>query len=123
MSLLFRKRKEPSSDRRRSLDSVAIVNNGVTVEPRDDGTTDVTVRLIRGKGFFARFQPAEIKRRFELDELGSFVIQQIDGRRPVIEIVDAFVQRFRTNRQQAELSVVAFLKMLTARRVISIAVR
>ena len=108
-------------DRRKSLEAIPVVNGGVKAT---DGPAGLVLKVIvlRGSGFLARFQPAVMERRVELDEIGSFVFRLIDGKRTALDIVGAFVGRYRTNRREAELSCVEFLKSLVRRHVISIAV-
>ena len=117
------RRKEPLIDRRRSLTGIPVVNNGVATTEVAPGRIDIVARRPRGKGFLARFQPAVLERTVKLDEMGTFVYRQIDGRRDVLAIIDIFMGRHRTNRREAELSVAAFLKSLAERRVISIVIK
>ena len=117
------KPKQPGIDRKRSLDGVPVVNPGVVVDDADPERLVVTVKLQRGRGLLARFQPPVMERRVRLDALGSFVFAQIDGVRPVRRILDMFEARYRVNRREAELSCVAFLKSLAGRQVISIIIK
>ena len=71
----------------------------------------------------ARFMPPILERTVKLDELGAFVFRLIDGQRTVLQIVEAFQQRYKANRREAELSTVEFLRSLAQRRVISIAIK
>ena len=70
----------------------------------------------------ARFLPPVVVRKFELDELGAFVVGQINGKKTVLELVDAFVDQYKISRREAELSVVAFLKSLIQRRIVSVTI-
>ena len=110
-------------DRRTSLEGIPFLNPGVAVSERDDGKLLVKTTIRRRSGFLARFLPESLTRQYKLDELGSFVIREIDGKKNTEEIIDDFVARFRTNRREAELSVVQFLKMLLERQVVSIAIK
>jgi len=76
----------------------------------------------RRSGLFARFLPPIVEKRVQLDELGSFVFDQIDGTRSVREILDAFVARYRNNRREAEYMVTTFLRQLTERRLITLVI-
>ena len=58
----------------------------------------------------------------ELDELGSFVVDLIDGKRNVLEIVEAFQEKYKTNRRETQVSVVTFLKTLAVRGVASVVI-
>lgn len=123
--MLFKKKptKQPQIDRRQSLAGIPIVNENVTIDDRDGDNVVVRVTLERGTGFLDRFKPPKLTSRVELDELGSFALGQIDGNKTVSEIIDAFVNRYRANRREMELSVVAFFKSLMERRVISIMIK
>jgi hypothetical protein len=110
-------------DRRRSLDSVPVLNPGVSVEPAGPGRVTLVVRRPRGRGLLARFQPPVIERRVKLDEVGTFVFGRIDGRRPARGIVEEFVRRYRVNRREAELSCAEFLKALMRRQAVAMVVR
>ena len=111
-------------DRRRSLESIPVLNPGVRLEPEEDGRLLVIVPVTRArKGWLTRFQPRVFERKLRLDELGAFVLRQIDGDRPVRAIVESFVKQYGTTRREAELSTAEFLKSLARRNVISIGVR
>ncbi|MBA4387228.1 MAG: hypothetical protein C0404_04560 [Verrucomicrobia bacterium] len=120
---MFFQKKEPVIDRRQALAGVPVVNSGVSSEKDAAGKMVVTVRTPRGSGWLARFQPPVIERKVRLDDLGGFVMDLVDGRRTVLAIIDRFQQEFRTNRRETELSVVAFVKSLVQRNVVSIQIR
>ena len=42
----------------------------------------------------------------------------INGKRTVLDLVNAFEERYRVNRREAELSVVSFMKMLMQKKII-----
>ncbi len=115
--------KTPAIDRRRSLDSIPVLNDGITSKLRPDGQYDLVIRIARRPGLFARFMPPVLEKRFSLDELGSFVFSQIDGRRTAARIMELFRERFKLNRRETEVSVAAFLRLLAERRIISIVVK
>lgn len=115
-------KKEPVVDRRMALAGVPVLCTGVSIAKDADGRTVVTVRTPRGNGWLARFQPPVLERKVRLDEPGCYVIGLIDGRRDVLSIISAFQERYRTNRRETELSVVAFIKSLVQRNVAVIAI-
>jgi hypothetical protein len=119
---MFLQKEEPIIDRRLALAGVPVLNDGISIEPSEAGKTLVTVRTPRGNGWLARFQPPVLERKVRLDDLGGFVLGLVDGRRDVISIINLFEKKFRTNRRETELSVVAFLKSLVQRNVVSIAI-
>lgn len=119
----WNQRKPVTIDRRRSLASIPIHNEGVFEKSRSAEELEIVVVIERGTGFLARFQPPLMERTLKLDELGIFVFDQIDGQRTTRAIIDAFVKRFKVNRREAELSCVKFLRSLTERHAISIAIK
>ncbi len=119
----FLRKPEPAIDRRRSLDGIPVVNGVARATLTEAGRVVVVLRHVRGKGLLSRLAPPVIERRFELDELGSFVFRLIDGQRTVAGIVEAFREQYRLNRREAELSTVSFLRMLAQRRVIAVVVK
>lgn len=123
---LFRsaaRKKPPTLDRETSLRAVPVLNPGVEIIDREDGGVCLRVRIPRqSTGWMARFLPPVFERNIQLDELGSFVVRQIDGRRTTRDIIDAFTAQYRLNRREAELSCTRFLRSLAERRAVSIAV-
>jgi hypothetical protein len=123
MSLFSAKPSPQPVDRRRSLQSIPALNPGIELEPQEDGRVLVTIPVSMRKGFLSRFLPRHFEKQVRLDSLGVFVLGQIDGKRTVADIVEAFVRRYRINRREAELSTAQFLKSLAQRNIISIGVR
>ena len=113
----------PVLDRRQALAGVPEFNSHVKCsENGGTGTLTLVVTMKRRADFLGKFQPKSWERNIELDELGSFVAGLIDGKRTALEIVEAFVTRFKINRREAELCTMQFLKSLIERNVISVAV-
>ena len=100
-----------------------MLNQGVTFSENDEGNIEILVRLRRGNGFLSRFQPAVMERKVKLDELGSFVFNQVDGNNTTLKIIECFIARYHTNRREAELSTVEFLKSLVKKGIISILIK
>ena len=124
MAFRSRSKTKPAPiDRERSLAAVPVLNGGVQVTEGRHGNVELVVRTPRGSSFFARFQPPVMQKVCRLDELGSFVFRQVDGRRSVLDIVTQFREHYRANRREAELSTVAFLRSLAQRRILSIVIR
>jgi hypothetical protein len=61
------------------------------------------------------------EKSFELDDLGTWVWRQMNGRQTVEGLIEAFAGHFRVNLREAEVAVVAFLKTLTQRNLIGLA--
>jgi len=120
---IFTKKKPKEVNRRESLAGIPIRNESLTVLEKDDGSGSVVkISVPRGVHFLDRFRPAVMEKRFELDELGTYVLGLIDDKKSARELVDAFASHHGVNRREAELSVVSFLKMLMQRQVVSIVV-
>lgn len=116
-------RESQGIDRRRSLASVPVLHDNVLVEEDADKNLVLKVRFERGTGFLARFRPPVSVRRYELDQFGSFVVQQMKSERTVMDVVVAFEARFKMCHREAELGVVAFLKMLMKRHLVSMVLK
>ncbi len=110
-------------DRARSLDSVPVINQGVEIERDKVGNMIIRVKVQRGTNFLSRFQPPVMIKTVKLDEIGSFVLDQVDGKATVLKILENFIARFRTNRRETELSTVDFFKSLMQKGIISMAVK
>jgi len=110
-------------DRRQSLKGVPVLNERVEIDTSDDAKWVLTVTIPRKRGLMSRFLPPNLMKRFELDELGTDVLRQIDGRHTVQDIVVSFREKYKVNRREAELSVAEFMKTLIRRQVIAIAVK
>jgi len=119
---LFKFRKQNSIDRRAAISGIPILNPSAKIEESRDGGVKVKLTMKRGNGFFERIRPPFIEHSYELDEFGKFVIGEVDGKRSVLDIINSFEKRFPMSRREAELSVVAFFKLLMERHVVSVAV-
>ncbi|MDO9542255.1 MAG: PqqD family protein [Kiritimatiellia bacterium] len=117
--------RQPQSqiDRRQSLDGIPVLNEQISCENDNTGRLVINIKLKRGHGFLARFQPPVLERNLKLDEIGGFVFKLIDNQRSTLEIVNMFLSKYRVNRREATLSVVDFLKSLVKRGVVSIVIR
>jgi hypothetical protein len=102
---------------------VPVINSGVEVRYNDQGNAVLLLKVKRGSGFLSRFQPPVLEKRVKLDRLGTFVLKQIDGKTSTKQIIEQFIKIYRTNRREAYLSTVSFLKSLAGRGAISILVK
>ncbi|MFH1732398.1 MAG: PqqD family protein [Planctomycetota bacterium] len=119
---LLRKREKNSVDRRRSLAGVPVFHDNVEIIGGDEGNITLKVQVRRGYGFLERFRPPVTERKYELDEFGTFVVRQVRKRKNVLAIIRAFERRFGMSHRESELGVVAFVKMLMKRNVLSVVV-
>lgn len=125
MSIFNFTNKQPQAqiDRRQSLTGIPVLNEQVSFKNDKTGRLVINIRLKRGKGLLARFQPPVLEHNVRLDEIGGFVFQLIDNQRSTLEIINMFLAKYSVNRREATLSVVNFLKSLVKRGVISIVIR
>jgi hypothetical protein len=103
-----------------------VKNVGVEVQEMESGdlilTYPVVVRpwLDRLMGRLGRKSTEPLRRKVQLDALGTQVWGWIDGVRTVGEIVAAFGEAHKLPRREAELSVTAFVRMLGKRGLIGL---
>ena len=102
---------------------IAATHDMKMLDASDDGRTVVCVPVQRRKGFWGRFQMPVSTHRIRLDEIGAFVVSQINGERTVQELIDAFAGKYRVGGREAKLCMADFLKSLAGRNVISIGIK
>ena len=90
-------------------------NGAIRWEERD-GKVIITIARTDWLARFLRWLTARpLKRRIELDEIGSLVWKLCDGRHTVGEIAEELVQRYRLMRREALASLAEFLTQLRRR--------
>lgn len=104
------------------MSGVPVLNEGVDLRREESGKMILRVRLLPEVGWMDRFRPRVDTRRYELDDFGSFVVARINGNHTVLEIINGFQEAFGMSRRESELGVVAFIKMLMKRRLLSVGV-
>lgn len=113
-------------DRGVALACRPVKNLGVEAQRMESGdlilTYPVVVRpwLDRLLGRLGRKSPQPLRRKVQLDALGTQVWGWIDGVRTVGEIVAAFGEAHKLPQREAELSVTAFVRMLGKRGLIGL---
>ena len=120
---LLKKREKNTVDRRQSLAGVPVLHDNVEVVEGENGVATLKLKIRRGRNFLDRFRPAVMERKYELDEFGTFVVSQIQKRKDVLNIIRAFERRFGMSHRESELGVVAFVKTLMKRDVLSVVVK
>src|SRR4051812_25397428 len=66
--------------------------------------------------------PKGMSKTFELDELGKFVWDACDGKSSVRQVIRKLARRYNLNQREAEVATVAFLKTLTSKGLVAMAV-
>ncbi|MBM4149493.1 MAG: PqqD family protein [Lentisphaerae bacterium] len=118
----FWRREKGNIDRRESLNGVPILNDAVELRPDGAGKMMLRVTFPPQATWMDRFRPRVDTRRYELDDFGGFVVKQMNGTRTVLEIINRFQKEFGMSRRESELGVVAFIKMLMKRRLLSVVI-
>ncbi len=120
---LFRK-KQPALTREQSLASMPIRNPNLKYDREEDGT--VRIIIPRKETWWVKalsymfYIPK--RRRIALDELGTFVWDLCDGETTVRALIDKFARKYKLNRKEAEVSMVAYLRQLAKKGLIGIQV-
>ena len=113
---IFRRRRRPT---REEIRRAVPIRNSAALE--EGGI--VQVPLSERSGFFgwlARKSKASNRLEIELDEIGLFVWEKIDGRRSVAGIADALSKEYKLNKHDAEASLLEFIDRLRQRGLISL---
>ena len=115
---MAQKGKDKPLSREASLDSIPLRNPGIKADRNEDGT--VLLRLPPSPNWWARMvmkllRVGDVERNVSLDELGSFVWDECDGKTTVRDLIRRFAERFKLNRKEAEVSIAQFLRMLAKR--------
>lgn len=122
-----RKRQEPLEDtpgRARSLAMRPARNRLVREEPMEGGVVRLTY-LSAYKPWFAgiarrlgMWDGRPLERKLDLDELGTFCWNLIDGDRSAAAMAAVLAERYALPAREAEMAVAAFLRELGRRGII-----
>lgn len=121
MIVMFRPTKPSPRPQRTQLLSAVVVRNELV---REHALAD-RVRLIapvERTGLGRVFGGGAVEKRFDLDALGTWVWQHVDGVQTVEALIEAFAAGQRVNLREAEVAVTAFLKMLVKRGLVALVV-
>jgi hypothetical protein len=91
-------------------------------QPRDDGGLLVTVALRRPRWQRWLGGSDAFEKTYGLDAVGRWVYEHCDGRRTVRGIARGFARDHQVTLAEAEIAVTTFLKTLTAKGVVEMAV-
>jgi len=119
----LRQGNRPKLTREQSLASLPVKN--AAIEEFIDDAGMVTLRIPRRKawwisvmGFFFYMPEA---RTIALDEIGSFVWKLCDGKHTVRDLIAEVSSKYQITKKEAEVSLVAYLRMLGKKRLVAIA--
>lgn len=118
--------RKPTLPRGETLALRPVRNGVVTWEPMpdaEDGPGDgirltVPRRQDRLGRLLGRVFPVPGHKTIELDEFGAEVWQMCDGTHSIGHLVTHTCQKYKLNKRQGEVSVLAFMKMLSQRRLV-----
>lgn len=131
-SVPFLNRRRPSLPREEMLTLRPVRNPVVTWETpapdeadeRPAGVVLFVPRREDGWGqWLARWLQVPSGKKIELDEFGGEVWEMCDGSHTVDQLVRHTGEKYKLNRRQSEISVVAFMRMLAQRRLIGFATK
>jgi hypothetical protein len=109
-------KRQPDPPRvREALLRAIPMKNELVLESRAGEGLRLTGRV---RGGWRQVFGAGAEKSFELDELGTFVWEGINGRRTVEEAIRRFAEVKRVNLREAEVAVLAFLQTLVKRGLI-----
>lgn len=115
-----------SLNRTQALECVPTQNNTIQWQQLDSGEILFTYPLPLNPFFkalhrrFGRSQEDSPIKKLQLDQMGSFVWLQIDGKKTVRKIIRHFAEEYKVTGQEAEHAVTAFLKTLGQRGFIAL---
>jgi hypothetical protein len=115
--------RKPTLPRGETLALKPIRNPVVTWErPEGDETAEMLLRVPRRQdrlvNLLVRWLPTPTHKTIELDEFGAAIWERCDGVYTMQDLVSYVSQTHKLNRRQAEVSVLAFLKMLAQRHLV-----
>ena len=118
----FRKKSRNDSHRPSLLAAIPVRNHLVRAIALDNGlrlTAPLKPNALR-KIFAPRNSPAMPEKSFDLDDLGAWLWNHLDGKNSVEALIHQFAADHRVNLRESEVSIVAFLKTLTQRDLVAL---
>lgn len=111
-------------NREKSMDSVPVINQLITVEydAEDNAVLNVPRKRTKMVKWMAKLFRLPPYKEIELDELGTYTIELCDGEHTVSEIIEEFADRFDLNHREAEVSMLSYLQTLSKRGIIAFSV-
>ena len=120
---LFRK-KPPPLPRRELLRAKPVRNERLTCEENSDG--EIVLGIPRKKTWWidtlSRMFYVPSRRTVVLDRIGSFLWGLCDGQNTVDHVISTIRNEYKLERKEAEVSTLTYLKQLTEKGLIGLAV-
>ncbi len=124
MRVFKKKPKGPSISRAEALDRIPVKNRQISENRLETGEIvigyPVTMRPFFA-GLAKRFGGQEVQtqmKKLQLDELGTYVWNLMDGNRSVRQLVKMFAETHQLENREAEVSVTQFVRELGRRGLI-----
>jgi hypothetical protein len=121
--MLFRK-KPPRLSRDVSFATIPVRNELLEYEEDEQGLVSVKIprKDTRWVKAMSKIMYVPASRVISLDEIGSYVWRMCDGKTTVKELIDDFRTKYKLSRKEAEIFMVTFLRTLTQKGIIGLAV-
>lgn len=110
--------------RKEALKCIPLQNPGAEEEENQEGL--LLTYSVEVKPFFHTLikrvtgkETSNIRRKIQLDQMGSSVWQLIDGQRSVSDIAISFQRQHQLDNRESEISVTSFLKELGKRGLVA----
>lgn len=121
-SLALKPIRNPAVRWERAMGQETTKENGAENGEEDGGAGQVVLRVPLKTGGLSRLMTRWLSmpgsKTIELDEFGGAVWEMCDGRHTVEQFIGHTCKTYQLNRRQAEVSVLAFMRMLMERRLI-----
>jgi Coenzyme PQQ synthesis protein D (PqqD) len=101
---------------------IPVPHAGIRIQETDQGLIRLSYPLSL-KPWIARLLPDRISlpiRTLELDSMGSFVWNQIDGKASVLELAGRVTKKYACHPSEAEHAVAAFIRQLGRRGILGL---
>ena len=118
------KTKKPTLTREQSLSAKPVAVRIIERQPTPDGGQRITLEgSPRGVYRWLLRAPEKIQRDFDLDPFGVEVLDMCDGNKPVRYIIDRFAKTHSLHPHEAERAVIAFLRTMMRKGLVTMAVK
>ena len=112
----WRKKQVPPPPRKVMLAARPLRNPLVTERLLEDGSLELTATVAKGRlGRWLTRDAGPAERKFRLDKLGLAVWRMMDGKTPVLAMIERFATEHQLNLREAEVAMLAYLRTLAAR--------
>lgn len=121
---MFFRRRKPRLTLAQTLSAKPVRLVEATLTEREDGGANLKVAMkqLRWAGWLLRV-PEGATKTFELDEMGRFVWDSIDGKTSVQQMIRRLSKRYTINLREAQVATTQFLNMLTRKGLIGMQVK